>query len=577
MQDGGHEVRRPAARRSRPAVAGHLPVRLQPERAHPPGYPQPHTPDARQIVDVSALAGDIDAGLVEAKLSGWFGGRTSDPDKAEASATCLDADGDSVGSQWWVGGVSPSARNNETKMLYREKKQVLLPGTRKLYIDVRVIYSGPSPDGYADELSLVLRKLPEVARVAVELDGGGGTVMLDGKQKREGDFLVGSEIDVVVVPNDGWAIKSWSGVDSEDGPFDMPNDPLPLKAEASLLVVNDMTVMVEMQRCYQLTLKVLGKGDPNDDYVVIDPNALAVLDPLFGLEPFTPTPRVYWPGEETFWVTSPVTLRSIPGWGKCTTKWTGVDPNSVTSEDRCGTRVDRATVKLTQPSQTVVAEIGRIPSYTLTVEVEGEGGKVRCLPEGPVNLTPWATHHEVVIMEGCKVDIEALPDSGWRVFQFKGPGLIDTSDNRVRAVVVDKNKQVTVSFVRKSGIDDLLPDPNATTSDPDDDARKTPGGCPASAAAAGSYLEADLAVLRSFRDEILMASAPGRWFVREYYAHSPPIASAIAEHDSLRIATRTALTPIVYGLKYPELVLLAGWTGVIMRPRRRRRLRSERR
>ena len=41
-----------------------------------------------------------------------------------------------------------------------------------------------------------------------------------------------------------------------------------------------------------------------------------------------------------------------------------------------------------------------------------------------------------------------------------------------------------------------------------------------------------------------------------YYFISPPIASCIEQHESLRIAARFILTPIVYGIEYPWLALI---------------------
>ena len=37
----------------------------------------------------------------------------------------------------------------------------------------------------------------------------------------------------------------------------------------------------------------------------------------------------------------------------------------------------------------------------------------------------------------------------------------------------------------------------------------------------------------------------GKYFVRLYYAHSPPMADSIAKHDSLRAVVRVSLLPVV--------------------------------
>ena len=77
------------------------------------------------------------------------------------------------------------------------------------------------------------------------------------------------------------------------------------------------------------------------------------------------------------------------------------------------------------------------------------------------------------------------------------------------------------------------------------------GGCFIATAAYGSYLDPHVMVLRHFRDNVLLQSELGTAFVKFYYTHSPPIADFIAQHDTLRLLFRFALTPLVFGAEYP--------------------------
>lgn len=82
------------------------------------------------------------------------------------------------------------------------------------------------------------------------------------------------------------------------------------------------------------------------------------------------------------------------------------------------------------------------------------------------------------------------------------------------------------------------------------------GGCFIATAAYGSPHADEVDVLRHFRDRFLVKSAPGRAFIRLYYACSPPLASIISRHPSLRVGARLMLAPLVFGIRHPEAPLL---------------------
>ena len=72
------------------------------------------------------------------------------------------------------------------------------------------------------------------------------------------------------------------------------------------------------------------------------------------------------------------------------------------------------------------------------------------------------------------------------------------------------------------------------------------GFCFIATAAWGSTQEPHVALLRQFRDDILMQSDAGRAFVQTYYRLSPPLAHFIGQHAVARAVTRTLLWPL-YG------------------------------
>ena len=74
--------------------------------------------------------------------------------------------------------------------------------------------------------------------------------------------------------------------------------------------------------------------------------------------------------------------------------------------------------------------------------------------------------------------------------------------------------------------------------------------CFIATAAYGTPLHRNLNYLRWFRDKFLLRSKFGRLFVHEYYRYGPELAEIIATKQSLRLATRIALWPMVTAIMF---------------------------
>jgi hypothetical protein len=99
-------------------------------------------------------------------------------------------------------------------------------------------------------------------------------------------------------------------------------------------------------------------------------------------------------------------------------------------------------------------------------------------------------------------------------------------------------------------------------------------GCFIATAAFGSYESGWVQVLRDFRDETLLAHDWGRGFVRWYYAHSPPAAAWLRQHEWARAITRVALLPFIAGAyiwvhfaAWQKLLLLLALCALLLRKR----------
>jgi hypothetical protein len=115
---------------------------------------------AEQRITIAGAATAIDAGTVTFTLGGWLGGYSSQSDNAQLRASFKDATGKVVGYAA-LGPVTPSARHDNSELLYRQLTKHVPASTRTVVIDLFMKWhDGSDNDGMADNLSLVLAKQP---------------------------------------------------------------------------------------------------------------------------------------------------------------------------------------------------------------------------------------------------------------------------------------------------------------------------------------------------------------------------------------------------------------------------------
>jgi hypothetical protein len=112
---------------------------------------------ARQTISLAAYASDIDAGLDTYDFSAWIGGFEDQTDQANVSIEFESAGGTKLaGAQ--LDRVTAAQRKNMTALLFRSKTGPVPEGAREAIVSiVDTRFDGEYSDGYADDISLVLK------------------------------------------------------------------------------------------------------------------------------------------------------------------------------------------------------------------------------------------------------------------------------------------------------------------------------------------------------------------------------------------------------------------------------------
>jgi hypothetical protein len=155
-------------------------------------------------------------------------------------------------------------------------------------------------------------------------------------------------------------------------------------------------------------------------------------------------------------------------------------------------------------------------------------------------VTPGATVKVQLLFPG------GIP-SGSKIYKVTGTGFTEFKD-----VVISGNAVTLTITDGGSGDADglangVIEDPVGVASPGGSGGGGSSGGCFIATAAFGSYLHPFVAVLRTFRDVVLLPSSSGRSFVDWYYRVSPPIAQAIAQNGLLGAGVRLLLLPAIAG------------------------------
>ncbi|MBW4450274.1 MAG: hypothetical protein KME38_26470 [Spirirestis rafaelensis WJT71-NPBG6] len=96
-------------------------------------------------------------------MSGWLGGYITDLDSAQLDINFLNQDNQSLGTASII-SPTPEQRSNTTGLFFQSNKGVVPVGTKSINVLLDANYTrGRVNDAYADNLSLVVTKVPEAS------------------------------------------------------------------------------------------------------------------------------------------------------------------------------------------------------------------------------------------------------------------------------------------------------------------------------------------------------------------------------------------------------------------------------
>jgi uncharacterized repeat protein (TIGR01451 family) len=214
-------------------------------------------------------------------------------------------------------------------------------------------------------------------------------------------------------------------------------------------------------------------------------------------------------------------------------------------------------------SEVVAAAVGDVITYQIIVSntssIDATGVEITDTLSDDVSFLQTTT----APVAGTAVDIGPPQTITWSVGNLSAG---ESATLEIDAQVLFRaNEEVVENVAQVSAVNPPFEVGLARQSDiaiislPDDVFAQSGGGnCFIATAAYGSYLEPEVRVLRTFRDDFLLLNGAGRGFVEWYYRTSPPVAAVIKDHEWMRSMVRAALSPLVYGIKYPGAAVLLG-------------------